>query len=207
MAEIKITKEQARRFLVRYHCLDDASGLSGKEGVMAYFARVRCVQFDPLNVIGHNQELILRARVSGFTPGMLTELLYTDRQLYDQWDKNMSICMTEDWPYFSRFRDRYLPWIDKHSDAVQTITRYLEGHECACSSDFAMEERVEWHYGPQRLAKAALESPLRSMASRMAFIWLRNTCPCWKTLSMANQRHPLCGSWRRWTTCCGTGNW
>lgn len=157
MKEIRITKEQARRYLVDYHCLNDGTRLRGKEGVMTYFGRAGCVQFDPLNVIGHNQELVLRARVADFTPEMLNELLYSDRLLYDQWDKNMSVCPVSDWPYFSHYRKRYLPWCGKYAEAVHSITAYLQEHECACSSDFEMEERVGWHYGPQRLAKAALE--------------------------------------------------
>lgn len=30
-------------------------------------------------------------------------------------------------------------------------------NDFACSSDFEFDEKVDWHYGPQRLAKAALE--------------------------------------------------
>ena len=45
-----ISKEEARRFLVKYHGLDGGQGLSGKDGIMRFMNRVGCIQYDPLNV-------------------------------------------------------------------------------------------------------------------------------------------------------------
>jgi hypothetical protein len=70
-----ISKQQARRFLLDYQGLWPPYEFRGKPGVLAYVRRVGCIQFDPLNIVGHNPELALQARVAGFQPAMLRELL------------------------------------------------------------------------------------------------------------------------------------
>jgi uncharacterized protein YcaQ len=102
---MKISKEEARQFLVHHQHLDDAGLLGGKEGVLQYVKKVGCVQFDPLNVVGRNADLVLQSRIEGYKPEMLESLLYEDRSLIDGWDKVMSIYCTEDWPYFHLVRE------------------------------------------------------------------------------------------------------
>jgi hypothetical protein len=78
--------------------------LEGKEGVLEFIHQRGCIQFDPINVVGRNHELVLQSRVRNFRPHQLEELLYRDRKLVDGWDKMASIFLTTDWPYFSRHR-------------------------------------------------------------------------------------------------------
>jgi uncharacterized protein YcaQ len=86
MKTITITKEQARWFLLAYQALWPPKNLAGKAGILEFIRRVGCIQYDPLNIVGHNHELVLQARIDGFRPFMLQELLYKDRQLSDGWD-------------------------------------------------------------------------------------------------------------------------
>ena len=157
MQPIILTKQQLRQFLLKYHHLTDDTALIHNDEIIDYIHKVGCIQFDPLEVAGRNADLVLQSRCLTYKKGDLENFLYKDRYLFDVWDKNMSICSVKDWAYFSRFRARYLPWCEKHHEAIQEITDYLSQHDFACSSDFSLEERVDWHYGPQRLAKAALE--------------------------------------------------
>ena len=53
---------------------------------------------------GRNPDLVFQSRVSGYSANLLEELLYKERSLIDGWDKEMSIYLTADWPYFSRVR-------------------------------------------------------------------------------------------------------
>ncbi len=54
---IDISQEQARRFLASYHLAPtDLPGV---------FARLGTVQYDPLNPVGRNADLVLQARVPG----------------------------------------------------------------------------------------------------------------------------------------------
>jgi uncharacterized protein len=156
MQSFTITKEQLAHYLVAYHHLTEQTAMT-KDQIVEYVRKVGCIQYDPLDVVGRNPDLVLQSRCPDYIRGDINTYLYQERSLFDVWDKCMSISTVEDWPYFSRFRQKYLAWCEQYADVVQQITEYLLEHDSACSSDFALEDRVDWHYGPQRLAKAALE--------------------------------------------------
>lgn len=162
MKTLTITKEQARRFLLAYQALWPARTLAGKSGILSYIRRVGCIQFDPLNIVGHNQELILQARIHGFRPELLQELLYQDRQLLDGWDKNMSIYLTEDWPYFRRNREGAKEYLGNSSRPVVSVLpqvrQEIEERGPLSSADLDYNQTVNWAWAPTRLARAALES-------------------------------------------------
>ncbi len=157
MQPIVITNGQARRFLVSYQRLTDTTAICREGDIVDHVRQVGCIQYDPLDAAGRNADLVVQSRFPEYRKSMLEKALYTERSLFDVWDKNMSIAAVSDWSYFSRFRQRHLPWIEKHKDAVVFITDHLQTHDYASSSDFDLEHKVDWHYGPQRLAKAALE--------------------------------------------------
>lgn len=123
--EVTVSKAQARRYLVAYHRLAPPRKLAGKAGALEYVRQVNCIQYDPINVVGHNPHLVLQSRVRNYKPRMLDELLYTDRSLVDGFDKVMSIYPTEDWPFFSGYRarmgDRY-----KKASSTQKATKLLD---------------------------------------------------------------------------------
>jgi uncharacterized protein len=150
-------KNQICNYLVVYQHLCDASTFQSTEDIVEYIRKVGCIQYDPLNVVGKNPDLVLQARCSLYRKGDIEKYLYLDRALFDVWDKNMSISTVSDWSCFERYRQGYLEWCNEHKEAIDKITRYLQVNDFACSSDFEFDERVGWHYGPQRLAKAALE--------------------------------------------------
>jgi len=159
-----ITRRQARRYLLAYQGLWPPDEFQDKAGILAYIRRVGCIQFDPLNIVGHNHELALQARVEGFRPEMLRELLYEDRKLLDGWDKNMSIYCVEDWPYFQRWRDATRRSSSKSAEMVQSVLAQVraafEERGPLSSLDLEMDELVDgdWDRAPSRLARAALES-------------------------------------------------
>ncbi len=103
---MKISKEDACRFLVSYQHLNDSTALYGTEGILEYIRKVGCIQYDPLNIIGRNADLVLQARVKDYNVTMLEHLLYKERALLDGWDKMMSIYSSEDWPYFHLAREQ-----------------------------------------------------------------------------------------------------
>jgi uncharacterized protein len=157
-----LTKQQARRFMLAHQSLYPPYDLKGKAGILEFIRRVGCIQFDPLNIVGHNPELLLQARISGFKPSILQELLYSDRTLLDGWDKMMSIYCTEDWPYFQRQRQAAL---DDLGNAYRPVTPFLpmvrkeiEERGPLSSIELDFDQRVNWPWGPTRLSRAALES-------------------------------------------------
>ena len=102
---ITLTKDHARRFLLTHQRLRPPRQLSGKTGIMDYIAHVGCIQFDPINVVGCNPDLVLQSRIADYSPTLLEELLYTDHRLVDGFDKVASIYPASDWAYFTRRRE------------------------------------------------------------------------------------------------------
>jgi uncharacterized protein YcaQ len=76
---LKLCKQDARRLLVLHHF--QPTSLQGT------FERLGSVQYDPLNPVGRNHDLVLQARVSCYSVGDWQELAYQERFLYDAWDK------------------------------------------------------------------------------------------------------------------------
>lgn len=162
MIAISITKDVARRFLLTYHGLSSPGFSEGKNGIMEYLGRVGCIQFDPLNIVGHNQELVLQSRIFDFRPVMLEELLYKDRKLIDGWDKVMSIYAASDWPYFARYRAANLEKLGSPDGPVfpylQLIRDEIGKRGPLSSLELGYDESVRWPWGPARVSRAALES-------------------------------------------------
>jgi uncharacterized protein YcaQ len=65
-----LSPEDARRFLVAHHGLNTPLG-SGQAAVRALLPRMRCIQLDPLDVIGTNADLCAMARVDGLERGQV----------------------------------------------------------------------------------------------------------------------------------------
>jgi uncharacterized protein YcaQ len=160
--KLTITNQQARRCVLAHQGLWPPHELKGKSGVLEHVRRVNCIQFDPLNIVGRNPELVLQARVGDFRPDMLRALLYEDRALVDGWDKMMSIYPVEDWPYFQRLRDSARRNPGKSPAQVEAILpqvrRAIEERGPVSSIDLDFDQTVDWSWAPTRLARAALES-------------------------------------------------
>ena len=62
------------------------------------------IQYDPLNVVGRNADLVLHSRVDGYTTDMLQQLLYKEHYLVDGFDKEMCIYTTKDYSKFDSIR-------------------------------------------------------------------------------------------------------
>lgn len=127
----------------------------------SFLKRVRSIQFDPINVVGRNPDLVLQARVAEFKPALLDELLYQDRYLVDNWDKMASLSLAEDWPYFSRHRERMGEIFGVPSEVVMSLAPVVidqikrEGPQS--SLDYKFEEKTDWAWGPTRVTRASLE--------------------------------------------------
>jgi uncharacterized protein YcaQ len=162
MSALRLTRKQARRFLLAHQGLWPPREMRGKGGVRKLISRVGCVQFDPLDIVGRNPELILQARVSDFRPAMLRELLYEDRVLVDGWDKMMSIYPTTDWPYFSRHREAARSRLRGGSSAIEAVLplvrQAIEERGPLSSIDLGFDQIVDWPWAPTRVSRAALES-------------------------------------------------
>ena len=145
---LTITNKQARQFiLLRQGLLGDYRFI-GKEGAWQYVRQAGCIQFDPVNVCGRNAELTLQSRVKNFRKKMLDDLLYRDRLLVDYSDKELSIWPSEDWPYFSRYREtsrnhgRGFPGIP---ELEEEAIAWIRKHGAVSSDTLPIEGTIYWH--------------------------------------------------------------
>ena len=144
----ELTREQARRFILARQGLLGDYRFSGKDGAYAYVRQAGCIQYDPVDVCGKNAELTLQARVKGFRKTMLSELLYRDRLLVDYADKELSIWPTEDWPYFSPYRERSRTLGESFEGLAALEAQalaYIRENGPVSSDTLPIEGEIFWH--------------------------------------------------------------
>ncbi len=79
---IQLSREEARLFLANYHF--------AQTDIAGVFERLSTVQYDPLNPVGRNPDLVFQARVPSYRVDDWQHAAYTERVLYDSWDKQFS---------------------------------------------------------------------------------------------------------------------
>lgn len=143
-----ITKQQAAQFILAKQGLIGPYRFIGKAGAYNYVRQAGCIQFDPVDVCGRNAELTLQSRVKGFRKSMLRELLYEDRKLVDYADKELSIWPSEDWPYFSSYRDRSRQLSDTFEgmrELKEEAIAYIQENGPVCSDTLPINGEIYWH--------------------------------------------------------------
>jgi len=160
---LQISRQQARRFLLSHQGLYPAQQLVGPEGVLSFVRRMGCIQFDPLNVVGRNPDLVLQSRVRAYRPDILESLLYQERSLIDGWDKMASILPVEDYPFFA-YRREAARRSERHTQeaieqAIPAVLEALRQRGPLSSIDIKNDAVLdEWFWGPTRVARAALDT-------------------------------------------------
>ncbi len=160
--DITLSMAEARRFILMHQSLWPPRNLKGEEGALSFLRSVRCIQYDPLNIVGHNHQLVMQSRVSDFAPSLLDKLLYEKRVLVEGWDKQMSLYPLEDWPYFHRrraiARRLRLQDSDDADRILSDVYAKIQAQGPLSSIDLEHDEKVLWPWGPARISRAALES-------------------------------------------------
>lgn len=165
MLEQTVSNVQARRFLVRYHGLY-GERWSGKSGVRQAFSRLHSVQYDPLDVVTRNADLVLQSRVKNYRPEHLSALLYKDRDLIDGWDKMMCVYEAEDHNRFFRLREEkereargILRWREQTEalDYLPEVRAYLSEHGPCAGADIPLGDLTRGRWGHGRVSSAALD--------------------------------------------------
>ncbi len=171
---IAITTEQARSFLTLLHFPDSRPAARpvldhSADPIAGHLERLGSIQFDPLDVVGRNPDLVLQSRIEGYRPGMLYAALYERPVLFEGFDKNLCIFHRNDFPAFRRTRRRIAaefrdnPEIERN---IETVLSWIESAGPVSSDDLDLEGKVSWPWGTTRLSRAVLESLW--MAGRLA---------------------------------------
>ena len=159
---LNISNSHARRFLLAHQGLVPNSTSRETSGVLALIARLGCIQFDPINIVGRNPDLVLQARISNYRPEMLADLLYSSHTLVEGFDKVGSIFQAADWPYFerrrTRVRDLHLQGVSAPVKHAWQIVELMRSSGWDSSHLPGNRESVMWDWGkPVRLDRAALD--------------------------------------------------
>lgn len=157
---LELTKRQARRFLLLRHGLLGKKQYKGKEGVLAFLQKLRILQYDPVNICGRSPELSLLARVDGYRPDYLWELLYKDRLLVDHYDKCMCILPIEDFKALRRIRDNYSIYGRRREQIEPAIPHVLELAQQLphiSAKEIGIKDKIEWPWGATSVGRAAAE--------------------------------------------------
>jgi len=156
----------ARRFLVTRQMLAPARSLSGgRDGVLEVFRRLGSVQFDPLAVAGRNHDLVLHARIAGYEPSWC-ELLYGRRELFEAYNKGLSLVRTSEFPWFRA------PWLGasesaesprvfaEYPDVAEQVLERIRTHGPLSALDFEPRRGslVDWFGAPTNIVRAVLET-------------------------------------------------
>jgi len=161
-----ITKNDLCSYLVHYHSLDNFNIQTGETGVKNIFKKLGSIQYDPLNMVGRNPDLVLQSRVKEFTADILDKLLYKDRYLVDAWDKEMSIYKTEDWKFFNRVRiqkdemyKEILAWRGQTEVLSYTneIIKEFKNHGPLGAKDIILGKCKSNRWGHKNISGAALD--------------------------------------------------
>ena len=163
---MEINKIEAQKYLVHYQELNNNIPLQGINGIQKYFKQVGCIQYDPLNIVGRNPDLVLQSRISDYKPLFLEDMLYKKRSLIDGWDKMMAIYLTEDWPLFHRMRIykkkaminslRYRNSLEALK-VTDKVIEYLKKRGPLKASQIELGKAGKGRWGHKKLAGAAMD--------------------------------------------------
>ena len=162
---MRLTRAEARRFLTHLHFEQPVAASTPEGKVAEQVARRGCVQYDPLDVVGRNADLVLQSRIPGYRPEHLLGALYEERTLLDGFDKNLAIYPVSDFPCFSPGREEegsawYHPKDENDpGNAVRACApRRSRRAARSARTTLPLNEKVDWPWGPTKLGRAALES-------------------------------------------------
>jgi uncharacterized protein YcaQ len=157
---VKLTAEQARRFFVARQFLAPARSLKGPKGVLEVFRRFGGVQFDPLSVAGRNHDLVLHARVGSYEPAV-ADRLYRRRQIFEAYNKGLSLVPTEEFPWFRRTVSRRSANLIAENKAVaKRVLERIRADGPLSALDFEREQgpTKDWFGMPTNTVRAVLEA-------------------------------------------------
>ncbi|TMD19064.1 MAG: hypothetical protein E6I98_09350 [Chloroflexi bacterium] len=164
-----ISHEVARRYLVLRHFLAPPRSLPAEPAsVLRVFERLGSVQFDPLDIVGRNHDLVLLARINGYKRQWTDDLLYRERTLYETYNKGLSLVPTSELPWYRVSWDLYRERFEKAT---------FQEHEALVNE---LLERIQ-------LALAGILGIVRRDGNRRVYDLVERLFPS----ELLGERHPI----------------
>jgi len=156
-----LTKEQARRFILRRQGLTGEYLYEGTQGVIDFTRAAGCVQYDPVDVCGRSPEITYLSRVGDYAPAMLWEALYDRRELVDYFDKNLCILPARDYPCFARTRVYHQSAERRSFEIVEKLAPYVRSYLTEHGPSFSEQlpdlGRADWYWSRTSAVRATME--------------------------------------------------
>jgi uncharacterized protein YcaQ len=161
VTRMDVAADAARRFLVTRQMLAPARSVEGgPDGVLEVFRRLGSIQFDPLSVAGRNHDLVLHARVAGYDPAWC-DALYQRRELFEAYNKGLSLVLTSDFPWFRATLSAYSSRIlAEQADVAEHVLERIraEGPRSALDFERRRGSLVDWFGAPTNVVREVLEA-------------------------------------------------
>jgi uncharacterized protein YcaQ len=158
---VRATADAARRFLVARHFLAPARSVEGGPGaVLQVFRRLGSIQFDPLAVAGRSHDLVLHARVADYDPGWC-DLLYERREIFEAYNKGLSLVPAGEFAWFRGTLSRYSPQIlAENAEVAERVLERIRAEGPLSALDFERERgpTTDWFGMPTNAVRAVLEA-------------------------------------------------
>lgn len=118
-----LTAARARSLLITHLGLAKSLG-RGAKGTRAVLERLRCIQLDPLDVLGTNADLVVMARTEGVGRGEVWRHLFPDHA-FEHFAKERCILPRRAFPYYRRHgHEAQTPWW-QHGERERRVQPHL----------------------------------------------------------------------------------
>ncbi len=157
--EVKVTKEDARRFLVARQLLAPARSLEGgSDAVLAVFRRLGSLQLDPVAVAGLSHDLVLHARVADYEPAWCDEL-YERCEIFEAYNKGLSLVPASEFAWFRGILSRNAPRVlAENAEVAERVLERIRAEGPLSALDFERERgaTTDWFGMPTNAVSAVL---------------------------------------------------
>ncbi len=152
---LQTTKRALRRFLLEKQfllqppeeCASSAEAM--RQRVLDMIRHLECVQIDPVSAVRPNQHLTLAARIDGYEPAILNELLRKN-EVFEYLANAACVIPMEDYPIFEptrrRLQQRVQPHIDMISTIAEQVLHKLENEGPLPAKSFESNQRVHGYW-------------------------------------------------------------
>jgi uncharacterized protein len=156
----RLTIELARRMAL--HAQGLAARPAAGRSVSEVVERIGCLQLDPVAVVARSPLLVLRARLRGGTHDSharaLERAAYSDRELFDYWCHEASLCHIADLPlhrwamrtHLARLtpaRAHRARWLDQNSEFVDHVVDDLRARGPLRARELEDRSSAAWEWG------------------------------------------------------------
>jgi len=137
---MKVTKGDARRFLVARQLLAPARSIvGGPHAVLEVLRRLGSIQLDQIEVAGRSHDLVLHARVADYDPAWCDEL-YERRDIFEAYNKGLSLVPASEFAWFRVRRSyRWQKVLDDNSEVAKRVLERIRADGPLSSLDFERE--------------------------------------------------------------------